>query len=169
MKLESLKDLYVAELQDVYDAETQITKALPKMAKAASTPELQAAFHEHLRQTEQQISRLEQIFSGHGLPARGKTCKGMQGLIEEGQEMMKEKADPSVMDAALISAAQKVEHYEIASYGTLRTFANLLGLQQDVQLLQTTLDEEGNTDKKLTMLAERLVNPDAANEVGGRR
>lgn len=166
MKLESLKDLYVSELQDVYDAETQITKMLPKMATAATSPELQAAFHEHLQQTEQQISRLEQIFAGHGLPVRGKTCKAMKGIIEEGQETMKMDAAPSVMDAALIASAQRVEHYEIAAYGTLRTFANQLGLQKDMQLLQTTLDEEGTTDKKLTMLAERMVNPDAASEVG---
>lgn len=169
MNINTLQELYVAELQDIYDAESQITKALPKMAKSASSPELQAAFHEHLQQTEQQISRLEQIFSNHGLPARGKTCKGIQGLITEGEEHMKEIKDSSVLDAALIGAAQKVEHYEMAAYGTARTFANMLGFQNDVQLLQTTLDEEGTTDKKLTMLAERMVNPNAASEAGGRR
>ena len=169
MKVNSLQELYVAELQDIYDAETQITKALPKMAKAATSPELQAAFHEHLQQTEQQITRLEEIFSNHGLPNRGKTCKGMQGLLAEGDEHMKEIKDPSVLDAALIGAAQKVEHYEMAAYGTARTFANLLGFRNDMQLLQTTLDEEGNTDKKLTRLAERMVNPSAASEAGGRR
>ncbi len=169
MNVNSLQELYVAELQDIYDAETQITKALPKMAKAATSPELQAAFHEHLQQTEQQITRLEEIFSNHGLPNRGKTCKGMQGLITETEEHMKEIKDPAVLDAALIGGAQKVEHYEMAAYGTARTFANLLGFNSDVKLLQTTLDEEGTTDKKLTKLAERMVNPSAAKEAGGRR
>jgi ferritin-like metal-binding protein YciE len=158
MALNSLKDLYVEQLQDLYDAEQQILKALPKLAKAANAPELQQAFQEHEKQTRMQAQRLEQIFQEHGMPAKAKTCKAMRGLLDEGEETMKMKADPEVLDAALIAAAQRVEHYEIAGYGTARTYAQQLGNTRGAQLLQQTLDEEGMTDKKLTQLAERKVN-----------
>ena len=167
MELEHLMDLYVDELKDVYNAEKQILKALPKMAKKAEHPELRAAFEDHLAVTEEQVTRLETIFDDLGLPARGKKCKGMEGLLEEGQEMMEEDADPDVLDAAMISSAQRVEHYEIAAYGTLRTYARQLGLSEHAKLLQRTLDEEGETDKLLTRIAESRVNRDA--EVGRSR
>ena len=164
--VDSLQKLFVEELKDLYDAEKQITRALPKMAKAVSTPELQAAFEEHLRQTEGQIQRLEQAFEHLDMPARGKKCKGMQGLLEEGSEMMKELED-AVLDAALIGAAQKVEHYEMAAYGTARTFATRLGLHEVASLLEQTLDEEKVTDQKLTQIAESMVNEEAAAEGAG--
>ena len=159
MALDSLEKLFVEELRDVYHAEKQILKALPKMAKAAENKQLQSAFEEHQKQTERQVERLEKIFEGMDLAPRGKKCKGMEGLLEEGKEMMEEDADPDVRDAALISSAQRVEHYEIAAYGTLRTYARRLGNNQAVKLLQETLDEEGATDEKLTRLAESVVNP----------
>src|SRR5436190_17641875 len=162
MTLDTLKDLYVSELKDLYSAENQILKALPKMAKAASNPSLKSAFQEHEAQTQGQVQRLEQIFQQMGKGPGGKACKGMQGLIEEGEEMMKEDAEPEVLDAALIAAAQRVEHYEIAGYGTVRTYAQQLGETQAARLLQQTLDEEGETDKKLSSLAERAVNLKAA-------
>jgi ferritin-like metal-binding protein YciE len=161
MELEHLMDLYVDELKDVYNAEKQILRALPKMAKKASHPELRQAFENHQVMTEEQVKRLETIFDDMKLPRRGKKCVGMEGLIEEGQEMMEEGADPDVLDAAMISAAQRVEHYEIAVYGTLRTYARQLGLQEHARLLQKTLDEEGETDKLLTRIAEARVNRDA--------
>ena len=161
MELDHLMDLYVDELKDVYNAEKQILKALPKMAKKASHPELRQAFENHQVTTEEQVKRLETIFDDMNLPKRGKKCKGMEGLIEEGQEMMSEDADPDVLDAAMISAAQRVEHYEIAAYGTLRTYARQLGLKEHARLLQETLDEEGETDKLLTRIAESRVNRDA--------
>lgn len=161
MELEHLMDLYVDELKDVYNAEKQILRALPKMAKKASHPELRQAFENHQVMTEEQVKRLETIFDDMKLPRRGKKCVGMEGLIEEGQEMMEEDADPDVLDAAMISAAQRVEHYEIAAYGTLRTYARQLGLQEHAKLLQKTLDEEGETDKLLTRIAEARVNRDA--------
>jgi ferritin-like metal-binding protein YciE len=164
MELEHLMDLYVDELKDVYNAEKQILRALPKMAKKASHPELRQAFENHQVMTEEQVKRLETIFDDMKLPRRGKKCLGMEGLLEEGQEMMEEDANPDVLDAAMISAAQRVEHYEIAVYGTLRTYARQLGLQEHARLLQKTLDEEGETDKLLTRLAESRVNRDA--EVG---
>lgn len=166
MELEHLMDLYVDELKDVYNAEKQILRALPKMAKKASHPELRQAFENHQSMTEEQVKRLETIFDDMKLPRRGKKCVGMEGLLEEGQEMMEEDADPDVLDAAMISAAQRVEHYEIAAYGTLRTYARQLGLQEHAKLLQKTLDEEGETDKLLTRIAESRVNRDA--EVGSR-
>src|SRR4051812_31909767 len=129
MSMESLRDLYVDELKDLYNAEQQITKALPKMAKAASHPDLKAGFEEHLKQTEGHIARLEQIFARLGKGPNGKHCKAMEGLITEGAELMKEGADPDTLDAGLICAAQKVEHYEMAGYGTARTWAKLLGEQ----------------------------------------
>ena len=162
MELESLRDLYVDELKDVYHAEKQILKALPRMAKAASHEELRTAFEDHITQTEEQVRRLETIFDDLGKPARGKKCLGMEGLIAEGKEMMDEDAEPEVLDAALISAAQRVEHYEIAVYGTLRTYARQLGYENQAQLLQQTLDEEAATDERLSMLAESRVNIDAA-------
>lgn len=161
MKLDSLKALYIEELRDLYNAENQITKALPKMAKAATSPELKQAFEMHLEETQGQIGRLEQIFEALGESPKGKTCKAMQGLIEEGEEILKAKADPMVRDAALIAAAQRVEHYEIAGYGTVRTYAKLLKERQAAKLLQETLDEEGATDEKLTSLAEGGINLEA--------
>ena len=163
MSMDSLKDLYVEELKDLYNAENQLLKALPRMAKKASSPDLRAAFEEHLGQTEKQVNRLERIFKSLGEKPTGKTCKAMKGLVEEGKEIIEEDGDESVLDAALIGAAQKVEHYEIASYGTARTFASLLGEEEAVEALQKTLDEEAAADKKLTALAESLVNPEASN------
>src|SRR3989440_1675361 len=166
MSMDSLKDLYIDELKDLYNAENQLLKALPKMAKKAASSDLRAAFEEHLGQTEDQVNRLERIFKKLGEKPTGKTCKAMKGLVEEGKEIMNEDGDESVLDAALIGAAQKVEHYEIASYGTARTFASLLGEEDAVEALQKTLDEEAATDKKLTALAESLVNPEASNAEG---
>jgi ferritin-like metal-binding protein YciE len=162
MKLESLRDLLIDEIQDLYDAEQQITKALPKMEKSASSPELKAAFRKHLGETEGQVKRLEQVFEQLGQPAKGKTCKGMQGLIAEGEEKIKADAEPEVLDAALIGAAQKVEHYEIACYGTARSHARLLNQQDCVNLFEQTLAEEKATDEALTELAESTVNVEAA-------
>jgi len=162
VKLETLRDLFVEELRDLYSAENQLLKALPKMAKAASSPELQAAFTEHLKQTEGQVERLEKIFERLEKKPKGKTCKAMEGLVEEGKELMEEDADPAVLDAGLIAAAQRVEHYEIAGYGTVRTYAQLLKQKEDAELLQQTLNEEGATDKKLTDLAESIINVEAA-------
>jgi ferritin-like metal-binding protein YciE len=161
MKLETLRDLYVEQLQDLYSAETQLVKALPQMEKAATHPELKQAFKRHLTETEGQVRRLEQIFQGLGQKPGGHTCKAMQGLIAEGQEMTKMKGDPAAVDAGLIAAAQRVEHYEIAGYGCVRTYANQLGEQQGMTLLQQTLDEEGTTDKLLTRIAEQVVNVEA--------
>jgi ferritin-like metal-binding protein YciE len=161
MKLASLHDLYVHELKDLYNAENQIIKALPKMAKAASAPQLTKALTEHLEQTKDQVGRLEKIFKMLEVSPKGKTCKAMEGLLEEGKELVAEDADASVRDAAIIAAAQKVEHYEIAAYGCVRTFAHLLGDDQAAELLQKTLDEEGISDKKLTKLAEAVINVEA--------
>jgi ferritin-like metal-binding protein YciE len=152
----SLRELYIDELKDLYNAETQLTKALPKMAKAASNSELRQAFEEHLRQTSEQVSRLEQIFEMLGEKPTGKKCLGMEGLVKEGAETMKEDYDGAVMDAALIGAGQRVEHYEIAGYGTVREFAQLLGEDEHVSLLEQTLEEEKQTDEKLTQLAENI-------------
>jgi ferritin-like metal-binding protein YciE len=161
MKLNSLKDLYVDVLKDLYSAENQIIKALPKLAKAASSPELRAAFEEHLAETKNQVTRLEKITSKLDVSPRGKRCKGMEGLLEEGAELLEEDGDESVIDAGFIGAAQKVEHYEIAGYGTARTYAEMLGDTQAAELLQESLDEEMAADQKLTELAERVVNPHA--------
>jgi Uncharacterized protein conserved in bacteria len=155
-KTATLHELLVEELQDLYNAETQLTKALPKMAKAANDESLKAGFEEHLDQTHEHIARLERAMELLDAPAKGKTCKAMKGLIAEGEEKIKEDASPSVRDAALIGAAQKVEHYEIAGYGTVRTYAELLGEEEVVSLLQQTLDEEAETDRKLTQLASSL-------------
>lgn len=166
MEMHSLQDLFLEDLRDLYNAESQLLKALPRMAKAASHPELKEAFELHTEQTRDQIGRLEQIFDLMGEKAKGKKCKAMEGIIEEGKDILKEEMDPEVLDAALIGAAQKVEHYEIAGYGTARTYAETLGNDEAARLLQQTLDEEGQTDKKLTLLAETLVNPEAAEGEG---
>jgi ferritin-like metal-binding protein YciE len=156
MELESLKDLYLHELKDLYSAENQLIKALPKMAKAASNPKLRGGFEKHLEETKEHANRLEQILENHDESTRGPKCKGMEGLIKEGSEMIEEDAEDDVRDAGLISAAQRVEHYEIAGYGSARTYAKLLGDNKGAQLLQKTLNEEGATDKKLTQLAESI-------------
>jgi len=161
MSLDSLHDLYVNELKDLYNAENQLLKALPKMAKAASAPELAEAFKEHLEVTRKQVERLETIFTELGVSPKGKKCKAMEGLVEEGKEMIEEDGDPSVKDAGLIAAAQRVEHYEIAGYGCVRTFAKLLGYTEAEALLQETLDEEKEADEKLTELAESIINVEA--------
>ena len=161
MEIDYLRKLYVEELKDIYSAEKQILQALPRMAKKTKNQELRKAFELHLEQTRIQVERLDRIFEMLGKSPRGKKCKGMEGLIEEGKEMMQEDMEPEVLDAALISAAQKVEHYEIASYGTVRTYANLLGEKEHVRLLQETLNEEGETDKQLTRLAESQINVEA--------
>lgn len=163
--LNDLNDLLVDQLKDLYNAEGQLTKALPKMAKKATNPELKKAFETHLAETQQQISRLEQVFEALGEKPKGKTCHAMKGLIEEAQEVLSEDAEDAVRDAALIAAAQRVEHYEIAGYGTVRTYAESLGHKEAARLLQQTLDEEGKTDKLLTQIAETCVNQIA--EMGG--
>ena len=159
--MDTLDELLEEELKDIYSAEKQLLKAMPRMAKKASSPELKTALEEHLRVTEGQVQRLEQVFEALGKPAKAKTCKAMQGLLEEAKEIMGEDASPSVLDAGIIAAAQKVEHYEIASYGTVRTWARLCGQEEAAGLLQQTLDEEGEADQRLTQLAENLVNPQA--------
>ncbi len=161
MKLDSLQKLYIEELRDLYNAENQLVKALPKMAKHASHQELKQAFEDHLEQTKEHVERLDEIFKRLDERPTGKTCKGMKGLIEEGSEILEKDGDESVLDAALIGAAQRVEHYEIAGYGTVRTFANMLGENEAAELLQQTLDEEGEADKLLTELAESVVNVEA--------
>ena len=161
MPIKTMEDLYINELKDLYSAEKQILKALPRMAKAASHPELRQAFQEHVAVTEEQVRRLETIFDELGKAPRGKKCKGMEGLIEEGKEIMEEVEDEELLDAGLIGAAQRVEHYEIAGYGTARTFARELGYEEHAKILQQTLDEEGETDHRLTAIAEGRVNRDA--------
>jgi len=160
--LNSFDDLFLEQLEDLYDAEQRLVKALPKMAAAAHSSALKSAFQQHLRETEGQVSRLQQAFKMLGKSPRSKTCEAMKGLVTEGDEVVSASGDPDVKDAALIAAAQRVEHYEIAGYGSARTFAQRLGRQDVAQLLQQTLDEEGATDKKLTALAEQTVNPKAA-------
>ena len=162
MKLESLETLYVEELRDIYNAENQLLKALPKMAKAAASPELKQAFEDHLEQTEEHVERLDEIFEKLDKKPTGKTCQAMKGLVEEGAEIMEHEGEDFVIDAGLIAAAQKVEHYEIASYGTVRAWADMLGEEDAAELLQQTLDEEGETDKRLTELAEEIVNVQAS-------
>ncbi len=161
MEMESLKELYVEELKDLWSAETQITKALPKMMKAATSPKLKKAFNTHLKQTERQIKRLERIFKELDESPRGKKCVGMEGLVKEAQELIKEKPEAEVLDAGLIAAAQHVEHYEMAGYGCVRTWARQLGEERHAELLQETLDEEEQTDKLLTDLAESEINVEA--------
>ena len=162
MKVNSLESLFTETLKDLYDAEHQILKALPKMAEAASSPDLKKGFEQHLKQTEKQAQRLEQVFSMVGQQPDRKHCKGMEGLIKEGEEHMKElKSDKDVLDAGLIADAQKVEHYEIAGYGTAKTYAEMLGNQEAVRLLDQTLSEEYATDERLTKLAESHINIEA--------
>src|SRR5438270_12994517 len=170
MKLDTLQKLYVDELRDLYNAENQLLKALPKMAKAASSEELKNAFEKHLGQTEMHVERLEQVFEELDQTPKGKTCRAMKGLIQEGSEILKEEGDPSILDAGIIVAAQKVEHYEIAGYGSVRTFAELLGQHKAAKLLQTTLDEESEANELLNGLAESIVNPEALmeSELSGR-
>lgn len=164
---EGLKELYLDELKDLYSAETQMLKALPKLAKAASSKELRQGFEEHLEQTKGHVQRLEQIFQALGESPKGKKCKGMEGLVDEGAEVIDDDFEGSVKDAALIGAAQRVEHYEIAAYGTVCAFAKELGETEQASLLTETLEEEKKTDEKLTQLAQQM-NPQA-NEMGGER
>jgi ferritin-like metal-binding protein YciE len=161
MKLESLENLFLHELKDLLSAEKQLVKALPKMAKGAASDALRNAIEEHLEQTKNHVERLEKVFSMLDKAARAEHCKAMEGLIEEGAELLEEDGDSAVKDAALIAAAQRVEHYEISGYGTARTLADLIGLNKAVDLLQQTLDEEKETDAKLTELAMAEVNPQA--------
>jgi ferritin-like metal-binding protein YciE len=158
MKLESLRELFIEELQDLYSAENQILEALPKMIEEASSPELKAGFSQHLEQTRNQVTRLDQIFDqlGKDVDRKDKTCKGMKGIIKDNEDLLDEDAEPEVLDAGMISGAQRVEHYEIAGYGTVRTYAQLLGRQDWARLLEQTLDEEKQTDQKLTQLAGRI-------------
>jgi ferritin-like metal-binding protein YciE len=166
--LENLNDLFIDELRDLYDAEKQLTKALPLMAQAAKSDQLRQGFEQHLQQTREQIERLDNIFEGLGEKPEGKSCKAMAGLVAEAKEMLDEDADPDVMDSALIVAAQKVEHYEIAGYGSVRTFAKVLGYSDAEKLLDKTLREEAMTDEKLNVLAsqinERAKRADEAND-----
>jgi ferritin-like metal-binding protein YciE len=159
-----LHELFIDELADVYSAEQQLLKALPKMAKAANSTELQEAFESHLEETQEHVSRLEQIFKSLGETLKRKKCKAMEGLVEEGEEIMEEFEDSNALDAALIAAAQKVEHYEIATYGTLRTWAELMDHQEVVELLEETLEEEKAADEKLTGVAENVANVRAEQE-----
>ncbi len=158
MKLETLKDLYIHELKDLYSAEKQIIKALPKMIKAATNKQLAAGFKEHFEQTEKHVVRLEKILTSHHESTRGPKCEGMEGVLKEGEEIIKEDAEEEVRDAGLIAAAQRVEHYEMAGYGCARTYAELLEDPDGAHLLQTTLTEETDTDKKLTKLAKSVIN-----------
>jgi ferritin-like metal-binding protein YciE len=164
MKLDTLQKLYTDELRDLYNAENQLLKALPKMAKAASSEDLKEAFEKHLEQTKGHVERLEQVFEELDEKPKGKTCRAMKGLIEEGSEILEQDGEESVRDAGIIVAAQKVEHYEIAGYGSARTFAHLLGQNKAADLLQTTLDEESETNEILNKLAESVVNPEALME-----
>jgi ferritin-like metal-binding protein YciE len=162
MKLNSLRHLYVEELKDLYSAENQLLKALPKMAKASTSEELRAGFEAHLKQTKEHVTRLEKIVKALGESPTGKKCKGMEGLIKEGGEMIEEDPGPEELDAGLISAAQRVEHYEMAGYGCVATYAKLLGESEAESLLRETLEEERDTDKKLTQLSGH-INVEAAN------
>ncbi len=164
MKLDNLRKLFVEELRDLYSAENQLVKALPKMAKGASSEELKQALEDHLEQTRGHVERLEEVFEQLDETPKGKTCKAMKGLVEEGSEILEEDGEDSVVDAGIIAAAQKVEHYEIASYGTVRTWAGLLGENEAAELLQETLDEEGEANKLLNKLAQDIVNPEALSE-----
>lgn len=162
MSLDTLQALFEHELKDIYHGEKQLLDALPRMAEAATSPELKKAITNHLSETEGHVRRLEKILKQQGMPERGKRCKGMEGLVEEGKDIMKEEAEPSVMDAALIAAAQRVEHYEIAAYGCLRTYAELLGHTDAEKLFAQTLQEEEAADRKLTEIGEGGINADAA-------
>jgi ferritin-like metal-binding protein YciE len=161
MEMETLKDLYVEELKDLYSAENQIVRALPKMIKAASHHDLKQAFTTHLKETEMHVQRIEQVCDDLGVSPKGKKCVGMEGLLKEGSELIREKPEPDVLDAGLIAAAQHVEHYEMAGYGCCRTYARQLGFESQAEMLQATLDEEGNADKILTEIAEQTINIEA--------
>lgn len=163
-EITSMEGLLLHEVQDLYHAEKQLVKALPKVAQKASSPELKSAVEEHLQQTEGHVNRLEQVFQLLGQPAKGVKCKGMAGIIEEAEEVMKQKGTPETLDAAIIMSAQKVEHYEIAGYGSAATWAGMMGRQDIKQLLGQTLEEERTTDKKLTELAEAGVNQRAVEK-----
>jgi ferritin-like metal-binding protein YciE len=172
MKSNRLKHLYIEELKDLYNAENQLVKAIPKMAKASTSPDLRAGFEEHLGQTKEHVARLERIFKALGETPTGKKCKGMEGLIKEGGEMIEEDPGPEELDAGLISAAQRVEHYEMAGYGCVATYAKLLGETEAESLLRETLEEERDTDKKLTQLSGHInveaVNPGETNPTPSR-
>jgi ferritin-like metal-binding protein YciE len=160
--IESFDDLFLQQIEDLYDAENQLTEALPKMADAASSAQLKQAFTSHLQETQNQVNRLDQVFQQIGREPKRETCKAMKGLIAEGEQMIKANADPEIKDAGLIGAAQRVEHYEMAGYGSARAFAEKLGHTDAARLLQATLNEEANADKKLTAIAEQSVNPAAS-------
>ena len=164
--LNDLNELLVDQLKDLLNAEEQLTKALPKMAKAATNSQLKHAFEDHLNQTQEHVNRLERVFESLGEHAKGRTCHAMKGLIQEGKEALDGGSDPAVRDAALIAAAQRVEHYEIAGYGTVRTYARMLGHSEAAEMLQKTLDEEGMADKMLTQIAEAQVNELARSAAG---
>jgi ferritin-like metal-binding protein YciE len=157
-RITTLEDLFVEELKDLFDAENQLTRALPKMAKAATAPELKEAIEEHLEVTKQQVERLTQVFAEIGKPAKGKRCEAMKGLITEGKELIAQDIEPELLDVGIIGAAQKVEHYEMAGYGTVRSMATILGHKEAAVLLDQTLKEEQEADKKLTMIAKKYVN-----------
>ncbi|HEU4641867.1 MAG TPA: ferritin-like domain-containing protein [Gemmatimonadaceae bacterium] len=161
MKSDSLRQFYIEQLRDLYNAESQIVKALPKMVEKATHPALKDAFQLHVEQTQQHIDRLQRIFTMLGERPSGEKCKGMEGLLDEAQDTMKKHDNSDVLDAAMIAMAQRVEHYEMAGYGCVRTYANTLGLSDQAQILQETLTEEGETDHKLTAIAEDVVNADA--------
>jgi len=164
MELETLRDLFIHELKDLHSAEKQLVKALPKVAKAATNPDLKAGIEAHLEQTVEHVNRLEALLGELGETSRGQKCKAMEGLIEEGSDMISEGGDEDVVDAGIIAASQKIEHYEIAGYGTVRAYAEMLGEEEAVSVLQTTLDEEKETDVKLTELAMSVINAEANNE-----
>ena len=168
MKIETLQDLFIDELRDLYDAEKQLVKALPKMASAASSSQLRTAFESHLRETEAQVTRLERVFETLGEKPTGQSCDAMKGLIKEGDKMASNVDESPLRDAGLIGAANRVEHYEMAAYGTARTFAEMLGYTDAAQLLEQTLQEEKQADRKLTEIAEQLVNENAL-EVGANK
>ncbi len=168
MRLNSLEDLFIRELQGLYDIENQLVKALPKMADKSSYTELQNAIREHYEQTKGQVRRLEQVFENLGQKAKAEKSEGIRGIIDEGEDMADMEGEPAAIDAGIIAAAQKAEHFEIAGYGTVCTYAEMLGHQQAVQLLRQTLEEEKAADKKLTALAERLINVEAVRTAGGQ-
>jgi ferritin-like metal-binding protein YciE len=167
MRIETMEELFIAQIQDLYDAEEQLVEALPKMAEASASPDLRSAFQEHLKQTKGHIQRLEQVFSEAGKKAGGETCEAMQGLIEEGEEIIDEMVESAVRDAGLIAAADRVEHYEMAGYGTARMIAEALGLTKSANLLQQTLDEEKKAADKLMRIAEEKILQEAM-QVGGK-
>jgi ferritin-like metal-binding protein YciE len=164
MKIKTFEDLFISELHDLYNAEEQVIDALSKMKEAASSEKLKEAFEEHLEETQRQHQRLEEVFAAVGVEPKGEKCKGVEGLIKEGEKFMKNIKDSSVKDAALIAASQRVEHYEIAGYGTVRTYAQMLGYDEAARLLQETLDEEGRTDEKLNELALSSINVEALKQ-----